>query len=285
MSAARLEPVALAICETRKFELRGFLGSGAFKETYLAISAGHRPIALKILRHGHNPERTGREIDAMLRCSHPNVARLETFDHVAHEGVEYLYMLEEYLPGGTLGSRLEEGLLTRGEVISLARMLVDALAHIATLELVHRDLKPENIMFRADGTSPVIVDFGIVRDLTSSSLTHTWFMRGPGTPYFAAPEQLNNEKELIDWRTDQFSLGIVLALCVIGVHPFEDVPGDTARTVDQVAGRTGPTESFRTRAAELGLSLLERMAAPWPAHRYRKPEQLISAWEAIGADE
>lgn len=282
MSAARLEAVALQICEQRQLAFRGLLGWGAFKETYLVEGTDGELLALKILLPGHNPERTAREIEAMLRCSHPNVAKLRLVDDFAVDGVEHVYMLEEYLSGGTLGTLLERGLLSRMQVIQLARQLVGALGHIAELGLVHRDLKPENIMFRGDIETPVIVDFGIVRDLTSSSLTQTWFMRGPGTPYFAAPEQLNNEKELIDWRTDQFSLGVVLALCISGRHPYEDVIGDFAHTVEQVATRIGPTEQFRSASAQAGLVLLERMVSPWPVHRFRRPEQLIQAWEETG---
>ena len=282
MSAARLEVVARQICDHRQLAFRGLLGQGAFKETYLVEGTDGELLALKILLPGHNPERTAREIEAMLRCSHPNVARLRLVDSLGVDGVEHVYMLEEYLSGGTLGTLLERGLLSRPQVIHLARRLVDALGHIAELGLVHRDLKPENIMFRGGIEAPVVVDFGIVRDLTSRSLTQTWFMRGPGTPYFAAPEQLNNEKELIDWRTDQFSLGIVLAICICGRHPYEDVVGNSARTVEQVATRIGPTEQFRAAIAEVGFTLLERMVSPWPVQRFRRPEQLIQAWEETG---
>lgn len=285
MNAVSLESVALRICEVRGLELRGLLGRGAFKETYLVTDSEGGSAALKILLPGHNPERTAREIDAMLRCSHPNVAKLHSVDHLLHAGVQHVYMLEEYLSGGTLGIRLQEALLSQAELITVATNLVDALSHIAQLGLVHRDLKPDNIMFREDRTVPVIVDFGIVRDLSSTSLTHTWFMRGPGTPYFAAPEQLNNEKELIDWRTDQFSLGVVLALSVLGLHPYEEASGDLAGTIDQVAGRTGPTARFREDVESLGLSLLDRMTAPWPVQRFRKPEQLIAAWRTLGEEQ
>jgi hypothetical protein len=58
--------------------------------------------------------------------------------------------------------------------------------------------------------TPALVDFGLVRDLSETSLTASWLPRGPGTPLFASPEQLNNEKALIDWRSDQFSIGVIL---------------------------------------------------------------------------
>src|ERR1019366_6088976 len=113
--------------------------------------------------------------------------------------------------GGTLGDRLKSGLCTRDAVKALGSGLIRAIEHLHGLGLVHRDIKPENVMYRArDSDQPVIVDLGLVRDLAASSITQSWFAQGPGTPLFAAPEQLNNRKELIDWRADQFAVGVSL---------------------------------------------------------------------------
>ncbi len=134
----------------------------------------------------------------MQRCSHPNIGRLSAIAEFYHEGAQYLLSGEEFLPGGTLTSRLRRDLLSGPETRDIGGQLVSAIAHIASHDLVHRDIKPDNILFRADGVTPVIVDFGLVRDLVRTSLTQTWLMRGPGTPFFAPSEQLRNEKALID---------------------------------------------------------------------------------------
>ena len=123
----------------------------------------------------------------MQRCSHPNIGRLSAITGFYHDGVQYLLSGEEFLPGGTLTLRLQRGLLGGPEIRETGGQLVSAIAHIASHDLVHRDIKPDNILFRADGVTPVIVDFGLVRDLVRTSLTQTWFMRGPGTPFFAPP--------------------------------------------------------------------------------------------------
>lgn len=143
---------------------------------------------------------------------------------------------------------------------------------------MHRDLKPENILLNAD-VAPVIDDFGIVRDLADISLTQSWALRGPGTPYYASPEQLNNEKELIDWRADQFSLGVSLSVVTLGIHPYHRTGMTMDRVVEAVAQRDGPAAQFVTVATAAGLSALTKMTAAWPVGRFRTPQQLAAAWE------
>jgi serine/threonine protein kinase len=139
-------------------------------------------------------------------------------------------------------------------------------------------------MFREDQVTPVIVDFGLVRDLSSTSLTQTWIAMGPGTPYYAAPEQLTNDKELIDWRTDQFALGILLAESALGYHPYSESGDTTARTVERVAQREGPTDHCKADLAREGLPAITRMIASWPVRRFRTPRDLGGAWLEQGAE-
>lgn len=200
-----LADAAQSFCATQGHRFIGPVGAGAFKETFHIVLATGEPQALKVYQPGFSPERTSRELSAMQRCSHPNIGRLSAIATFYHDGVQYLLSLEEFLSGGTLTTRMSRGLLNGREVRAIGLQLISAVAHIASHDLVHRDIKPDNILFRADGVTPVIVDFGLVRDLGGTSLTQTWLMQGPGTPFFAPPEQLRNEKTLIDWRSDQFS--------------------------------------------------------------------------------
>jgi serine/threonine protein kinase len=126
------------------------------------------------------------------------------------------------------------------------------------------------------------VDFGLVRDLVDTSLTQTWLMRGPGTPFFAPPEQLRNEKAMIDWRADQFSLGVVMALSVFGFHQYQDDGVQPQQTVDRVAERSAQSDRFLNAAAQARMHFLIRMTAPWPVERYRVPVELEQAWRSAG---
>jgi serine/threonine protein kinase len=275
---AKLQQVAEAVCAARKLTLGREVGSGAFKHAFEVRLADGTARALKVYRRAGADARTQREVDAITRCSHPGIARFELIETWKDGADEYVYSLEEFLAGGTLTARLASGPLPIEEVQDVAVLLVDAVAHIASLGLVHRDLKPDNIMFRNAGSAPVIVDFGLVRDLSQSSLTKTWQPQGPGTPYYAAAEQLNNEKSMIDWRTDQFALGVVLTMCGLTRHPYALAGLDPMQVVDRVARREEPPPDFVAWANGNGLGPLVRMVAPWPIGRFRTPSQLAEAW-------
>ena len=234
---------------------------------------------MKVFRLGTSPERAQREIEAMLQCAHPNIARLTSVDTHTIGSDTYLISFEEFLCGGTLSQRLQSGgLLATADTRSIGAALISAVAHVASLDLVHRDIKTDNVMLRADGNTPVLVDFGLVRDLSAASLTQTWLLQGPGTPLFAPAEQLHNEKALIDWRADQFSLGALLSISAFGFHPYDngdDLPIDI---VARVSSRSQPTQRFRDAAMAAGLPVLIKMTAPWPVERFRRPDELLSAW-------
>jgi serine/threonine protein kinase len=270
--------VARAFCAAKGHQFVGPVGAGAFKETFHIVLATGEPQALKVYQPGFSPERTSRELSAMQRCSHPNIGRLTSVAGFYHDGVQFLLSVEEFLSGGTLVSKLQRGLLCESEALDIGGQLVGAVAHIASHDLVHRDIKPDNILFRADGATPVIVHFGLVRDLVRTSLTQTWLIRGPGTPFFASPEQLRNEKALIDWRSDQFSLGVVMALAAFGFHPYQDDGATPNLTVDRVADRGKQSARFVDVATQSGLPFLIRMAAAWPVERFRSPDDLQRAW-------
>lgn len=274
-----LESVAQAFCSSVGFAFVAKAGQGAFKETFQALDQSAKPVAVKVYRDGLSNQRSGREIDAMRRCSHLHIAQLSSIDTFSYSGTSYLITREEFLPGGTLSSKLiADGLMGDAETKALATPLIDASRHIAALNLVHRDIKPDNILFRSDRRTPVIVDFGLVRDLGATSLTQSWQLQGPGTPFFSPPEQLLNEKILIDWRADQFSLGVTLAMARFGLHPYSHAGDTLDATVGRVMARSVPAPRFTQAAQGCGLPQLITMVAPWPVQRYRTPAMLAAAW-------
>jgi serine/threonine protein kinase len=134
-------------------------------------------------------------------------------------------------------------------------------------------------MYPQIGGEAMVGDFGIVRDLTKESITKSYLLSGPGSPFFAAPEQLNNNKALIDWRTDQFAIGVTLALAHFGFHPYEEDGDGEGQAVSKVAGRIGPSARCTNAIAAAKLPVLAKMIAPWPVQRLRTPDTLLEEWQ------
>lgn len=269
------------VCAEHGLTFRELSGSGAFKHTFLTTAADNTPKAVKIYKSSIST-RIEREVSAIQRCNHPNIVQFDMIGKINSGQNIFTYTIEEYISGGTLSARLSEGTLSLDKVRRIGSALVAAISHTESLNLVHRDIKPDNIMLRQADSSPVLLDFGLVRDLEQESLTKTWAMQGPGTPYYASPEQLNNEKDLIDWRTDQFALGVVLTICGTGHHPYDDKLPSDDDFIDKVAKRGYPAKEFLNWARQNSFEQLVRMVQPWPVLRYRTPRDLAAAWTAEG---
>lgn len=270
--AAAASHVALQL----SLDLKGDLGRGAFKRAYLATGE-HGEVALKIAPIIGPIDRLEREAAALRGCTHPNIATLVDAFATTCDGKQYWVVLERFVPGGTLESKLAAGPLEVAFVRTMGIALATALDHLDARRLVHRDIKPANILFDADHTTPVLTDFGIVRALDLPTLTRDFGGFGPGTPAYASPEQLNNEKHLIDWRTDQFDLALVLAECVLGHHPFMVDGGNLHSAIVAVSSRQTLPVSSGTKIQALGFGNLVRALSPWPIERYRRPHHFIAA--------
>ena len=126
----------------------------------------------------------------------------------------------EYLSGGTLAARIHEG-MTSLAALRITSQIAKALDAIHSRDIVHRDLKPQNIMFRDNGR-PVIVDFGLAKDLDSNTdLTRQGEVMA--TPRYMSPEQCLGRPA--DARSDLYSLGAIF---------YEMLTGQ------QAVGRRGP---------------------------------------------
>ena len=270
-----LADAALEYCQQRGYKLVSVLGQGASKRVY-RVSAADSDLAVKLVVISGDPSRLLREVAALNESRHPNIARLIGAELWQYQAMHLLVVVEEFVSGGTLEERLRSGPMSPRDALIVGKQLTDVLALLKERRLVHRDIKPANILFNSDGT-PVLTDFGIVRALDMPALTKDYLAMGPGTPKYAAPEQLNNQKDLIDWRTDQFGLAVVLSESVLARHPFQEPNGNIHAAIGDVAARKEIPKTTAIALEKLGLSMLIKALAPWPAMRYRTPQDLMEA--------
>ena len=204
------------------------VGAGGMAVVYKAIQEPlGRLVAIKALKStiamdSQFAVRFEREAHFMASLQHENI--LHVVDFVKDGNSMYIVM--EYVQGIDLYDLLE---ITPRLPVDVAAILTLQVArgldYAHFRGIIHRDIKPANIMLSHQGEVK-LMDFGIARDDKLSDLTETG--TGLGTPSYMSPEQILGDK--LDFRSDIFSVGIVLYQMVTGQKPFVE---DESRTVMQ----------------------------------------------------
>jgi len=204
-----------------KFEIKRRLGRGATSHVFQAFDPFRDvDVAIKILdpsvfeeAQADNMAKTGFMVEASLvgKLDHPHIARI--YDVVAEPKSHYIVM--EYVDGGTLEKYCQPGsLMDVDSAVDVVFKCGKALEYVSQLGLVHRDIKPANILLAGD-TDVKLTDFGAAQSRNVSSSHHIKV----GSPYFMSPEQI--EEGAIDFRSDIYSLSVVLYQLLTGKRVFE----------------------------------------------------------------
>lgn len=202
-----------------------FIDQGGQKAVFRGLHKDFGEVVIKIIIEPN--ERIRREIEIAVDYEIPNTARLLAIEYFEYDSLPAICVIEEYVKGVNLREEIQEKeQLPIKQVISLINTLLETAVYLESEKLVHRDIKPENIMVCPDG-SFILLDFGIARLLSKSSLTPNEAQFGPYSPGYAAPEQFRNLKKNIDIRTDLFAIGIVAYEAISGKHPFAEGARDS----------------------------------------------------------
>jgi serine/threonine protein kinase/Tfp pilus assembly protein PilF len=198
-----------------------------------------RRVALKFLpeqmaQNTQLCERFQREARAASALNHPNICTIHAIESV--DGQNFLVM--ELLEGQTLAQMLGRVTFSMEKLLPLATQIADALESAHAKGIVHRDIKPANI-FITERSQVKIMDFGLVKidpddlrpiEQNSTKIEPQERLTSPGvamgTASYMSPEQARGQ--LVDARTDLFSLGSVLYQMAGGVMPFA---GDTSAVI------------------------------------------------------
>ena len=191
-------------------------------------------VVLKVMRQEwvSSEELISRFVDearALGRLDHPSIVRVYNADE--DNGVVYIVM--EFIEGESLNEAMEKRYLNPKDIARLGADIAEALDFAHQKGIIHRDIKPSNILIRKDGRVK-ITDFGIahIEDLKKTQVGVTL-----GTPPYMSPEQVRGE--VIDGRSDLFSLGIVLYELSTGQRPFK---GKTREATFEAIRRESPIE-------------------------------------------
>jgi serine/threonine-protein kinase len=260
-----------------RYEILSEVGRGAMGVVYKARDPRiNRVVAVKTISLAGQPpeedreyrERFFREAEAAGRLSHPGIVTI--FDAGEEPETRAPYIVMEYVGGESLEKLLarSDRKLPAGAAIQLTMEIAEALDSAHCMGVVHRDLKPANILLTAEGHAK-IADFGVAKlNLAyQTSAGRAW-----GTPAYMSPEQLNGD--VVDGRSDLFSLGVILYTILTGHRPFQ---GNSALTVSyKVVNRDPIPATLLDTALPPGLDyIITRAMAKDPRERYQRGMEMV----------
>lgn len=262
-----------------RYRLMREIGRGGTARVFLAQeSHPEREVAIKVLEPEITAlvgsERFLREVDFASKLSHPHILPI----FAAGEADGLLYYVMPYVAGDTLRDRLaRERVLPLDDALRIVLDVADALSYAHGHNVIHRDIKPDNILLQAGHA--IVADFGIARAITATGkgpLTGAGFV--VGTPAYMSPEQAGGS-EVIDGRTDIYSLGCVLYEMLTGETPHTGASPD-AVIAKKLYSPVPRAAVLRPTVPESLETVLAVALARTPADRYQTAAQLREALSA-----
>ena len=223
-------PIPISTTLQNRYRILSVLGQGGFGRTYLAEDQGrfNELCALKELIPAQgsayaldkSKELFQREAQILYQIQHPQIPQFRA----TFEEDQRLFLVQDYVEGQTYRTLLEQrqvqGLaFSEAEVLQLMRQLLPVLAHIHSKGIIHRDIAPDNIMLRQQDGKPVLIDFGVVKELATRFQSPTLTVQNTtvGKPGFAPSEQMQSGRAYPS--SDLYSLAVTAVVLLTGREP------------------------------------------------------------------
>lgn len=270
--------------EVDGYRIEGVLGRGGMGVVYqgedVALS---RPVALKRI----NPSQAHREqflrrfrseAKALARIDSPYIVSI----YALRDTDIGLLIVMEYVDGGTLKDRVENGPMPPDEAIPILRQILQAFRDAHGAGVIHRDIKPQNIMLTAEGTVK-ITDFGIAKlRRPDSGETVTQGGQG-GTLKYMSPEQIEKIDE-VDDRSDLYALGMTAYEMLTGRLPFDELDTDFDIMRKVVEGKVPPPSEYAPNLPPALGDLIVKATETDPDDRYASAEEMLDALDGAADD-
>jgi len=272
------------------YAILGEIHRGAQGVVYRATQlATHREVAIKVMREGPisrplDEARFEREVRILARLKHPNIVTIH--DSGAIGGTHYFVM--DCVDGVPLDLHFpEDEAIT--QKIELFAKICEAVTAAHLKGIIHRDLKPSNILVDSNG-QPHVLDFGLAKALTEAdeaTRARDMTITGQfvGSLPWASPEQADGAPDLVDLRSDVYSLGVMLYQLLTGRFPYTVIG-----KMRDVLGHILETEPIKPRAIRRDIdeeleTIVLKCLAKDPERRYQMAGELARDLRHYLADE
>lgn len=271
-----------------RYRLIRTLGQGGFGRTYLAEDQGrfNELCALKELIPAQSGEYAlekskelfQREAQILYQIQHPQIPQFRA----TFEQDQRLFLVQDYVEGKTYRTLLDERkalgyTFSEEEVKQLMRQLLPVLAHIHAKGIIHRDISPDNIILRERDQLPVLIDFGVVKELAtrlqSSLLSPETFRQSATVPQhttvgklgYAPSEQIQTGRAYPS--SDLYALAVTAIVLLTGKEPQELFDDATLTWYWQRWANVSPGFG----------QVLNRMLSYRPGDRYQSVSEVVQA--------
>ncbi|MDJ0536678.1 MAG: serine/threonine-protein kinase [Xenococcaceae cyanobacterium MO_207.B15] len=215
----------LLLCD--RYQILRFIGKGGFGRTFLAADVSYLQPSLCVIKQLNSQRQKSsmarklfeREARILAEVgNHPQIPQLIDY----FEERQQFYLVQEYIYGQNLKQEIRrKGVLDEPQTRQTLRELLLILQKIHSHNIIHRDVKPSNIIRRHKDGKLILIDFGLVEDQISKSITDdieqiALSEQSVGTRGFAPPEQLALRPV---YASDIYSLGVTSIYLMTGKTP------------------------------------------------------------------
>jgi serine/threonine protein kinase len=253
------------------YQILDVAGKGGMGVVYKAYDAGlDRYLALKLLKKSQSSDTAliqQLETEAAVTASITDSNVVRVFGTGRDRGRFFIAM--ELVDKGSLDDLIRlQGRVAEAQVLEMGMQIASGLRAAQQHGLIHRDVKPGNILF-ADAHTAKIVDFGLAIFMAQEES-----VRGEiwGTPYYVAPEKLDQEPE--DFRSDMYSLGATLFHALAGRPPFE-AENASLVALKHLKSQAVSLQSFAPWVSNPTAHIINRTLAKNPDDRFQSYDELI----------
>ncbi len=265
-----------------RYRIISLLGSGGFGRTFLAedtdMPSARRCVIKQLKPITNNPqiyqlvqERFQREAAVLEQLGEGNSNIPSLYGYFTLNS--QFYLVQQWIDGEPLTNIIkQQGTLSESYVREFITKVLEILDYVHSKGIIHRDIKPDNIIVRSQSVSPVLIDFGAVRETMGTMVTSQGIPTSSiviGTPGYMPNEQAAGKPV---YSSDLYSFGLTAIYALTGKIP-QELP------LDQDTGNVIWHPYTQNVSPEL-IAILDKTIRSYPQERYPKAKDLLDALQS-----